>query len=308
MDTNSAVVERKNDPIAVIAERMAKSGLVPEHLRGKSNDCYLVAEQASRWEAPALSVAQCTYIVHGKLGYEGKLVHAVINASKRLVAPLFFKWEGNGPERTCTVTGTLKSDGKERTLTIRQKDVKTTNSHWNTIPDMMLSYRATRDWARLNMPDLMLGIYTKDELEDQPLRGPDNARPVVDTDTLNKQYSDTPESDVVDAETVTSATSEGDDSTIIDPTSNDQDDSPSQLSHWEVNPDRSKNNRGYDWPDWLSRFETKSLDCTCRKDAEALQQANQKFIDYVKDKREDIYASADAIIKHLLEKEWTLFE
>ena len=75
-----ALMPTSIDQAIQLSEVMAKADLVPEHLRGKSGDCLLIVMQAQRWGMDAVSVAQCTSVVHGKLCYEGKLVAAALYA------------------------------------------------------------------------------------------------------------------------------------------------------------------------------------------------------------------------------------
>jgi hypothetical protein len=43
-------------------------------------NCFLVVNQAVRWNMDPFAVAQCVSVVHGKLCYEGKLIAAIIEA------------------------------------------------------------------------------------------------------------------------------------------------------------------------------------------------------------------------------------
>ena len=42
----------------------------------------------------------------------------------------------------------------------------TSNSKWNTLPDLMLAYRCQSYFCRLHCPEAMSGIYTTEEIED----------------------------------------------------------------------------------------------------------------------------------------------
>jgi hypothetical protein len=64
---------------------------------------YLVANQAELWKADPMAVAQCTSIVHGKLMYEGKLVHGIISA--RLGIDLLYEF-GRYDIKTRDIVGT----------------------------------------------------------------------------------------------------------------------------------------------------------------------------------------------------------
>lgn len=159
-----------------LSEIMAKANLVPDHLRGKSGDCLLIVMQAQRWGMDAVSVAQCTSVVHGKLCFEGKLVAAALYATGAVEGRLEYDLQGKGQGARITVTGTPRggrgpvsitgSVTEWRTLT-KNKEGKPVENAWDKIPEDMLIYRGTRQWARRYAPEALLGVYTPDEVEPQ---------------------------------------------------------------------------------------------------------------------------------------------
>lgn len=149
-----------------IASIMAESSLVPEHLRKKLADCFLVTNQAVRWGMDPFAVAQCVSVVKGKLCYEGKLVAAVLDA--KLGVALDYTWTGEGEAMRVRVTGTLP-DGRERAVEGSVAEWRTRHDGSPWVPAQyrkMLAYRGAREWARLWAPATMLGVYAPDELED----------------------------------------------------------------------------------------------------------------------------------------------
>src|SRR5690242_1685779 len=78
-----------------IAEAMSRASLIPRHLKGgtpqeTAANCFLVVNQALRWHMDPFAVAPETYEVGGKLGYQGKLVAAVINTRAGLADKLTY--------------------------------------------------------------------------------------------------------------------------------------------------------------------------------------------------------------------------
>ncbi len=156
------------DQVQRAAMLLSRSNLVPPHLRGddKVADCFLVIEQAMRWRMSPFAVAQSTYVLSGKLGYEGKLIAAVVNASPRLWKSLNYKYSGVGDDRKVVVSGTLTGETAPREIdgTVKQWAMDR-NPKWKDMPDQMLAYRGAREWARRHLPEVMLGVYADDELE-----------------------------------------------------------------------------------------------------------------------------------------------
>lgn len=158
-----------------LSEIMAKANLVPDHLRGKPGDCLLIVMQAQRWGMDAVSVAQCTSVVHGRLCYEGKLVAAALYAMGAVEGRLEYEIQGTGQAATIIVTGTPRGGNGPQTVRgtvkdwrtyTKNKDGKQVENAWDKIPEDMLVYRGTRQWARRYAPEALLGVYTPDEVDD----------------------------------------------------------------------------------------------------------------------------------------------
>ena len=68
---------------------------------------------------------------------------------------------------TCPVTGE-KTEGPAASIKIAKAEgwVNKSGSKWQTMPDLMLRYRAATFFARLYLPDLMLGLQSVDEIRD----------------------------------------------------------------------------------------------------------------------------------------------
>jgi hypothetical protein len=162
------------------AEMMASARVtVPKHLAGSPGDCLAVIMQATQWGMNPFAVAQKTHLVNGTLGYEAQLVNAVISSSTLLATRIGYEWEGdwknvNGKtdksdDRAVTVFATLKGESEPRRLRVSMAQAGVRNSpNWESDPRQQLAYLATKKWARLNAPDVLLGVYTPDELESIP--------------------------------------------------------------------------------------------------------------------------------------------
>lgn len=160
------------------AELMAASkATVPQHLAGKPSDCLAVTMQAAQWGMNPFAVAQKTHVVNGTLGYEAQLVNAVVSSSNLLSTRLNYRWDGdwskvNGksdksPSLTVTVSAVLKGEAEPRELTISMAQAGVRNSPlWEQDPRQQLAYLCVKRWARLHAPDVLLGVYTPDELQE----------------------------------------------------------------------------------------------------------------------------------------------
>ncbi|MGH4667376.1 RecT family recombinase [Klebsiella pneumoniae] len=166
------------DRLVRFATLMADSkATVPAHLAGKPADCLAVTMQAAQWGMNPFAVAQKTHVVNGTLGYEAQLVNAVVSSSNLLATRLNYKWDGDwskvsgktdkSPSLTVTVWATLKGESEPRTLTISMAQAVVRNSPlWEQDPRQQLAYLCVKRWARLHAPNVLLGVYTPDELQE----------------------------------------------------------------------------------------------------------------------------------------------
>lgn len=188
------------------AELMAASkATVPAHLAGKPSDCLAVTMQAAQWGMNPFAVAQKTHVVNGTLGYEAQLVNAVVSSSNLLATRLNYRWDGdwskvNGksdksPNLTVTVWATLKGESEPRELTISMAQAGVRNSPlWEQDPRQQLAYLCVKRWARLHSPDVLLGVYTPDELQETAPRVERDITPTPATASgMNKLINSKPE-------------------------------------------------------------------------------------------------------------------
>jgi len=171
-----------------IAKLMAGGNFVPKHLRGAPGDCLAVVMQAARWGMDPFAVGNKTYFVNDRMAYEAQLVNAVVNSSNVLDGRLKVEWSGEGNNLKCLVTGRIKGDPDIKTREVKLATIKTRNSPlWQSDPEQQIAYFATRAWARLHAPEVLLGVYTPDEIESIPPERGSNAPQRLSSDMLAQQ-------------------------------------------------------------------------------------------------------------------------
>jgi hypothetical protein len=163
-----------------VANAMAFSTFLPAHLKTGTKEetvsnCLRVLNQAFRWGMDPFAVVDETYVVRGKLAYQGKLVAAIVNAKANLTERLKFSFAGSGDKRTVTVSGTFTGEQEPRTVEVELGKVKTDNQMWAKDPDQKLCYNGAIKWARRHCPELILGVIT----EDDPIPQADDPQPAT---------------------------------------------------------------------------------------------------------------------------------
>lgn len=119
-----------------------------------------------------MAVAQATSVIHGKLMYEGKLVAAAIYASGILQGRFKYVFSGQGNTRAIAISARIRGESEDCALDVKLFEVITDNKIWKTQPDQQLVYASTRVWARRFTPEVMLGVYTPEEFDENGVPDP----------------------------------------------------------------------------------------------------------------------------------------
>lgn len=141
---------------------------VPKHLREQPGMCMAVTVQALGWGMEPFTVANKSYVVNDRIAYEAQLVQAVIEQRAPIKGRIRGGFEGEGAARVCVLECTSAEDGliiKYRSPEIGK--ITTKNSPlWRSDPDQQLWYYSARAMCRRHFPDVLLGVYAKDEVAD----------------------------------------------------------------------------------------------------------------------------------------------
>jgi hypothetical protein len=153
------------------AKIMAISGVaVPKHLRETPGACLAVCIQAMEWQMSPFAVANKSYSVNDRMAYEAQLVNAVILRRAPIIGRFQVTYSGAGETRRCKVVANT-ADGPVEYESPEFRTIPTKNSPlWKGDPDQQLFYYSSRAMCRRHFPDVILGIYTQDELESEAPR------------------------------------------------------------------------------------------------------------------------------------------
>ena len=186
-----------------MAKPLASSDLVPDQYKGNIANCIIALEVAQRMGAPILSVMQNLYIVKGKPGWSSQFIIGAVNNSnnfkalqfrikkdnkKRKVTYSLTEWQYDPVERKklpvkITKTVMIKNiscvaysydkDGKKLTgpevsleMAFKEGWFDKDGSKWQTMPELMLRYRAAAFFGRIYAPEILMGMQTAEEILD----------------------------------------------------------------------------------------------------------------------------------------------
>ena len=155
------------------AQLLANSTIIPETFQQKPENCLIACNMANRMHADALAVMQNMYIVYGNPSFSAKFLIGCFNTCGRYtsIKYQFFGTKGKddwGCRAYCTEIATgEKIVGIDVDIDMAKKEGWYTKkeSKWQTIPQIMLQYRAATFLIRTTAPELSLGL-TREELED----------------------------------------------------------------------------------------------------------------------------------------------
>lgn len=160
------------------AQRMAvalsNSTIVPTSYQGAKNvgNCIIALDIADRLHLSPIMVMQNLYVVHGKPSWGGSSVAALINSSGKFLEPIEYVMEGVGDGASCYCTATTKQGKILKGTTISIKMAKAegwyskAGSKWQTMPEQMLQYRAASYFGRIHCSDVLMGIYSEEEVKE----------------------------------------------------------------------------------------------------------------------------------------------
>lgn len=157
-----------------MAKMFAESTLVPVTFQKNVANCTIGLELASRIGASPLMVMQSLYIVHGKPSFSATFLIGCINASKKFASPLCYEFKGkeNTDDWSCRAYA-VDHNGETRYgswVSIRMAKAEgwysKNGSKWQTMPELMLQYRAATFFQRVYCPEISLGLQTTEEVYD----------------------------------------------------------------------------------------------------------------------------------------------
>lgn len=155
--------------------QVMNTSIIPQELRGKKQELTEIAKMADHRGVPFLTLLNNLQFIEGRMGWKSTYIIACINKARdRFSAPLNFRSVGKDGKKvfgkiayTYDINGNL-IEGPVVTLDIAERAgwTKKENSSWNTLPELMLSYRSATLFGRLYAPDILDGMLTIDELVD----------------------------------------------------------------------------------------------------------------------------------------------
>ena len=174
-----ATIENFKD-IYDIGKMFASSTLVPQAYQGKAMDCTIAVDMANRMGVSPMFVMQNLYVVKGKPSWSGQACMSMIKATPiyKNVRAVYFG-EPDTDSWGCYVRAEDKKTGeiingakvtiqmaKEEGWYSKKDKYGNETSKWQTMPELMLAYRAASFFAKVYIPNSLMGCAVEGEVED----------------------------------------------------------------------------------------------------------------------------------------------
>lgn len=187
-----------------MAQALCSSALVPDIYKGNIPNTLIALEMANRIGASPLAVMQNLNIINGRPSWGSSFIIAALQSCGRF-EPLEFEFEREGKMKVefdawtgSKKDGTLKKEKRAievesmkcwvvtrsrttgRTLegppvtiemAVREGWYTKSDSKWQTMPELMIRYRAAAFFGRLYAPDVIMGMHSSDEVADMQPEG-----------------------------------------------------------------------------------------------------------------------------------------
>ena len=157
-----------------LAQNLSEATIIPETFQGKPANVLIALNMAQRLNADPLMVMQNMYIVYGNPSWSSKFLISCFNTCGRFssIKYEFFGTPGQD-DYGCRAWATEYATGERVQgidVTIGMAKAETwmskKGSKWQTMPQLMLQYRAATFLIRTVAPEISMGLQSSEELED----------------------------------------------------------------------------------------------------------------------------------------------
>lgn len=173
----NAVTMWNNLEMFTTTQRMAKllsaSNIAPQSYRGNIADCVVAIDIANRMGLSPLVVMQNSQIVHGNFSWKGTACKAMIDSCGKYAKTRYVEVGERGKDTWGFYLEATDKDGEvingvAVTIDMAKKEgwYGKNGSKWQTMPELMLKYRASAFFMRTECASLAMGFLTAEENED----------------------------------------------------------------------------------------------------------------------------------------------
>lgn len=162
------------DKLNDMAVMLSKSTIIPISYQNRPENCIIALDMASRMGVSPLMVMQNLHVIQGKPSFSGSAIASMVKSNPHLKdAELHYVGAEGSDTWGAYVSAVDKNSGRTLkgatvTLGIAKKEgwYQKAGSKWQSMPELMLAYRAYAWFGRVYCPELMMGLQSTDEILD----------------------------------------------------------------------------------------------------------------------------------------------
>lgn len=156
-----------------MAKLLAVSNIAPQNYRGNIADCVIAIDMANRMGVSPLTIMQNSQIVHGNFSWKGTACKAMIDSCGKYTKTRYVEVGERGKDSWGFYLEATDKDGEiikgipvTMEMAKKEKWYEKSGSKWQTMPELMMKYRASAFFMRTECASLAMGFLTAEENED----------------------------------------------------------------------------------------------------------------------------------------------
>lgn len=157
-----------------IAKALVASTMVPKDYQNNIGNCLIALDMSIRTGFSPLMVMQNLHVIHGRPSWSGAFVAAAIRSCGRFDG---VKLVMSDDKKSCHMEAREIASNQilvGPTVSIDMAKAEgwydKPGSKWKTMPELMLQYRASSFFGRLHAAEVIMGMHTVEEVQDDPKR------------------------------------------------------------------------------------------------------------------------------------------
>ena len=156
-----------------MAQILASTDVVPQAYKGKVGDCIVAIDMANRMGLSPVAVMQNSQIVRGNFSWKGTACKGMIDSCGKYKSTRYVEVGERGKdswgfylEATDKEGNIIKGVTVDIAMAKKEDWYNKSGSKWQTMPELMLKYRASAFFMRTECASLAMGFLTVEENED----------------------------------------------------------------------------------------------------------------------------------------------
>lgn len=166
------------EKVMELGTMLAKSTIIPVAYQNYPENCIIAVDMANRMGLSPIVVMQNLYVIQGKPSWSGQAMASMIRNSRQFKnVELHYVGTEGDDSYGAYVTATRTSSGQELvgskvTIGTAKKEgwYQKSGSKWQSIPSLMLAYRAYAFFGRVYAPELLMGLQSVEEVADAEVK------------------------------------------------------------------------------------------------------------------------------------------